>query len=911
MELIPGQAISHYLLIEKIGSGGMGVVWSAQDTKLKRNVAIKVLPFDLTGDAERKLRFQREAEMAAGLSHPNIAVIHEVGEYEGTPYLVMELLVGRTLRDVVDMRALSVTKWLEYAIPIASALTYAHKSGIVHRDLKSANVMVTDDGQVKLLDFGLAKLLDPNSQDNANNDATAQLETISQELTQAGVVLGTAAYMSPEQARSDEVDHRSDIFSFGVLLYELATGHLPFKGKTAIDTLSATLTHDPPLVSDLVDDLPGEVGRIVSKALEKEPQRRYQTADDIVSDFQNLKRDLGTGRVSIPGRSPVAGQTVVATHRRSKKPWLIGTVVAMALVAVIIGVTSQWGGEDATSVRQGATANARSDASPTSESPRIIVLPFENLGAPDDEYFASGVTEEIIGRLASVQDLEVISRSSAFQYDRSGKSMQGIGSDFNVDYILDGTVRWARDGDMSRVRISPQLVRVANDTGVWGETYDSDMDDIFQVQTAIATKVIEALGVVLVAGHSATSDEQPTANQGAYQAYLQGQIALTREPSSELAQQMFERAVEMDPNFHQAWAWLSRAHSWRHHAGDRDGNRCEAAKAAADEALQLAPDAPDSHMALGLYYYRCFRDYERALAEIEIAGHDRPNDTDVLSWTATLNKRQGNLEEAIRLNLRVLELDPMDYTAAQELGTAYHLNRNYADAIATHKRAISIAPDVVASYYYQTRTYLSWKGDTKSTRRVLDRMPSGDLAISQNYRFRLEYLDGQYQTALELAEGFPVFYEDQTTLHVRSAKQALCYAALGDTARARTAREAAVELLERKVAENPSDFRPYSDLGPILAALGRREPAITAARRAVELMPASKDAEAGVRPADHLALTYAILGDDDTARMLVEERIQARPGVLSIPLMRLDPRWSGFVATPQFEEMARRFDVVR
>jgi non-specific serine/threonine protein kinase len=258
MELMPGQKLSHYHLIEKIGAGGMGEVWSAQDTKLKRKVAIKILPSDLTADPERKLRFQREAETAARLSHPNIAVIHEVGEHEGIPYLVMELLVGKTLREVAGMRALPVTKWLEYAIPIASALTYAHKSGVVHRDLKSANVMVTDDGHVKLLDFGLAKLLDPDPGDAANNDATLQMETISRELTQAGMVMGTVAYISPEQARGDEVDHRSDIFSFGVLLYELATGRYPFKGKTAIDTLSATRSQDPPLVSDLVDDVPGE-----------------------------------------------------------------------------------------------------------------------------------------------------------------------------------------------------------------------------------------------------------------------------------------------------------------------------------------------------------------------------------------------------------------------------------------------------------------------------------------------------------------------------------------------------------------------------------------------------------------------------------------------------------------------------
>ena len=908
MELKPGQVISHYRLIEKIGSGGMGMVWSAQDTKLKRDVAIKFLPPGLTADPERRLRFQREAETAAGLSHPNIAVIHEVGEHEGTPFLVMELVVGKTLRDVAGMRALPVEKWLEYAIPIASALAFAHKSGIVHRDLKSNNVMVTDDGHVKLLDFGLAKLLDPKSQDEPDKDATTQLETISRELTLAGVVLGTVAYMSPEQARGDEVDHRCDIFSFGVLLYELATGRFPFEGKTAIETLNATLSYDPPPVSDLVDEVPGEAGRIVSKALEKEPQRRYQTADDMVTDFRNLKRDLGTGRVSIPGRDTERALTVATKRRRGAKPWLIGVGAAVVLIVVIIGVLSQRGGKDGSGDRPGATATVENAV----ERSRLVVLPFENLGAPDDEYFAAGVTEEIIGKLASVGDLEVISRSSAFQYDRVGKSMSQIGSDFDVDYILDGTVRWARGTEGSRVRISPQLVRVDNDTGVWGETYDSDMDDIFQVQTEIATKVIEALGVVLVAGHSATNVERPTANQDAYQAYLRGQDSLNKEPTSELAQEMFERAVELDPNFYQAWAWLSRAHSWRYHGGDRAGDRCEAAKAAADEALRLAPNAPDSHMALGLYYYRCFRDYNRALAEIELAGRDRPNDTDVLSWIATLNKRQGNLDEAIRLNKRVLELDPMDHSAAQELGTSYYFNRNYAEALAAHERAISISPDVAGSYYFQTRTYLSWKGDTKALRRVLDRMPSTDNVIAQSFRFHARVLR---RPVSRLRSRWPTPCPSSTktrqlSVRARPSKPSATRPWVTLLAPVRLERKP-WNCWREKLAEDPSDFRPYSDLGPILAALGRRDSAIAAARRAVELMPCSKDAEAAVQPADNLALTYAILGEYDEALPLVEERLQARPGSLSIPLMRLDPRWGGFVSSPQFQELARRYDLVR
>lgn len=906
MELQSGQSISHYRLIEKIGSGGMGVVWSAQDTKLKRQVAIKILPSHLTADTERKLRFQREAETAAGLSHPNIAVIHEVGDHQGTPYLVMELLVGHTLRDIADRRPLPVAKWLEFAIPIASALAYAHKSGIVHRDLKSANVMVTEDGHVKLLDFGLAKLLDDGAGDTPGT--TTELETISRELTVAGLVLGTVAYMSPEQARGEEVDHRSDIFSLGVLLYELATGQFPFEGKTAIEGLSATLSHEPPAVSELVDDLPGEAGRIVAKALEKDPRRRYQTADDLATDLRNLERDLDTGRVSIPGGPHVSGRTVAVKKRRSARLWWIAGAIAIALIAGTIGVLSLRGGPAERGGRPADLVAKERKTEPRDQGSRIVVLPFENLGAPDDEYFAAGVTEEIIGRLASVEELEVISRSSSFQYDRTGKTMGQIGADFAVDYILDGTVRWARSSNGSRVRISPQLVRVANDTGVWGETYDSDMDDIFQVQTAIATQVIEALGVVLVAGHRATSDEIPTTNQEAYQAYLKGQNALEREPTGDLAQQMFERAVELDPNFAQAWAWLSRAHSWRYHGGDRAGNRCEKAKAAADEALRLAPDAPASRMALGLYYYRCFRDYERALAEIGIAGRDRPNDTDVLSWKATLNKRQGNLDEAIRLNRRVLELDPMDPTAAQELGTCLHFNRQYAEAIDAYERAISISPDVPGSYYFPTRVYMSWNGDIESMREVLERMPAGDHELARNYKFELEYFDGRYEAALAVTASMPELYEDQTTLHPRAAKQAMCYAAMGDTARARAANEDAAALLESRVAQDPSDFRPYSDLGPVLAALGRRDEAIGAARRAAELMPGSRDAEAAVKPADDLVLTYAILGEYDTTRELAKERIQARPGALTIVKMQLEPRWKGFVASPQFQELVRSLD---
>jgi TolB-like protein/Flp pilus assembly protein TadD/tRNA A-37 threonylcarbamoyl transferase component Bud32 len=917
VDLKPDQHISHYRLIEQIGAGGMGIVWSAQDTRLKRRVAIKILPAELTADPERRLRFQREAETAASLSHPNIAVIYEVGEHEGAPFLAMELLAGRTLREVVGNRALTPREWLKYALPIASALAHAHKCGIVHRDLKSANVMVTDDGHVKLLDFGLAKLLEPES--TTDSDVHTQMETISAELTHAGRVLGTVAYMSPEQARGASVDRRSDIFSFGVLLYELITGRLPFTGNTDIESLNATLTLDPSPVSELNADATGEAGRIVAKALEKEPERRYQTADDMVSDFRNFKRDIDTGRTAIPGTGtgPIAaatGGTATAGAARRIPPLVIGAVAAIVLIVVIAVVALQLRSGDESEITEtprhaGGTAGAGSNTpgaiQPANAVTRVVVLPFENLGDAGDAYFAAGVTEEIIGRLSSVRDLAVISRSSAFQYEKSGRTMQQIGADFGVDYILDGTVRWARSGEQSRVRISPQLVRVADDTGVWSETYDSSMDDIFQVQSDIAGKVIDALGVVLGAGDRASLAAKPTDSQDAYQAYLRGIEALTETPTRELAQRMFERAVELDPGFYQAWAGLSRAHSWRFHGGDRKSGRCDAAKEAADEAMRLAPQAPEARMALGLYYYRCFRDYDRALAEIEIAGRDRPNDVDVISWKATLNKRQGNLEEAIRLNSLALELDPMDYTSASELGVCYNHNRQYAEAEDAFNLAISIGPDVPNPYMQQARVYYRWKGTTDESRAMLEAMPRTDLMWVNLAQYELEFFDGQYEKAIATLGAFPEITEDQTTLNVRSALEAHCYDAMGNSERARELREGAVKLLQEKARENPEDFRVYSDLGPELAALGRRQEALAAARKAVELMPRTKDAEAADMPEQNFVLTHVLLGDLDTALELAADLLAATPGEMTVAYMRLDPRWKPLVDYPRFADLER------
>jgi TolB-like protein/Flp pilus assembly protein TadD/predicted Ser/Thr protein kinase len=881
-----GKTLGHYEINASLGRGGMGEVYRARDTKLRREVAIKVLPPALTADPERRMRFQREAQTAAALSHPNIAVIHEISEHEGSPFLVMELIEGQTLDEATQGKTLSMKEWLHYAVPIAEAIAHAHRNGVVHRDLKPSNVMITEDGRVKLLDFGLAKLLEPDLE----TDQTA-LDTISQELTRAGKVIGTVAYMSPEQARGQTIDHRTDIFSLGVLLYQLATGRLPFAGDSDIESLNATLTEDPPPLLETAPEFAPEASRVVAKSMEKEPDRRYQSAAEIVTDFRNLARDLDTGRVSIAGTT---GSTSIAPAPRTRPKWAL-PVVALAVVAALIGFW-QFG--------PGGGDSATTEAA--AESARIVVLPFENLGAPEDEYFAAGVTEEIIGRLASVSDVSVIARSSAFQYDRTGKTLQQVGADFDVEYVLEGTVRWARSGETNRVRIAPQLVRVNDATSIWGETYDSSMDDIFQVQSNIARQVIDALGVVLMGSDQSSLESRPTENQDAYRAYLRGRDALDKTPTEPLAEEMFTRAVELDPDFALAWAGLSRAHSWRFHGGDKSPDRRDAALSAAQEALRLAPDAPEAMMAMGLYHYRCFRDYDRALAQIERAAANRPNDTDVLGWKATIFKRQGKYDEAIRLRERIMELDPMADGSARELGVTYRLMREYAKSIEAYDRAIAIAPDVASPHFRKAFIYFAWKGTTPEARASLETMPSGagETELANDAWFWLEYYEGRYEEALARARSGPEMFADQLTLNVRAALEALCLEQLGRPAEANAAWQEAVDFLEREKSQRPDDFRVHRDLAEPLAALGRGDEALAAARRAIELMPMTTDVEAGPAPLESLLMAHLRLGQFDEAFAALEPL--PRESLLTVTRMRLDPRFESFVGLPRFAEFERR-----
>jgi non-specific serine/threonine protein kinase len=535
MQNLIGRTLGHYRIDEKIGAGGMGEVYRAHDERLDRDVAVKVLPEDVAQDEERLTRFEREAKAVAQLAHPNILAIHDFGTEDGVAYAVMELLEGESLREVIATGRLTAAKAVEHARAIAEGLAAAHDKGIVHRDLKPENVFLTRDGRIKILDFGLAKLQLPD-QDLATETPTATLET------KPGSLLGTVAYMAPEQVQGKPADHRSDLFALGVLLYEMLTGHRPFGGSTTVETAAAILKEDPEAISVTSPGVPLSLAGVVAKCLEKRPEDRFSSAHDL---------SLTLGAIDSDGPLQKAPPESFIAKRW---PHVLAVVIA-ALIAVFFVLPPE-------GLFEGP------EEEPVAPSlPRIVVLPFENLGSADDEYFADGMTEEITARLATVDGMQVISRTSARQYAGTEKTISEIGKELDVGYVLEGTVRWARSGKDSRIRITPQLIRVEDDSHLWVDTYDRVLNDVFELQTEIAKKVADALGVTIGRGEKGGIETRPTDNLEAYQAYLRGRYWATRPHFTyenwERAMAAYQEAVELDPGFGLAHAQLAREHALR------------------------------------------------------------------------------------------------------------------------------------------------------------------------------------------------------------------------------------------------------------------------------------------------------------------------------------------------------------
>jgi len=594
--------------------------------------------------------------------------------------------------------------------------------------------------------------------------------------------------------------------------------------------------------------------------------------------------------------------------------WWLGRDGSVASKVAEVGNSSRHPGRS--SVGSAATPSTkdslRASEQTTEATIRLAVLPFENLGSPDDEYFSDGISDEIRGRLAKVRKLGVISRSSAFQYKDTDKTNRQIGSELGVDYLIDGTIRWDKRGDgAGRVRITPELIRVSDDMSLWSQPYDRQTEDIFEVQTDIAAQVLKQLQITLLEPERRGIEAKPTENSDAYHAYLRGLVYLGQtdwmEEQYRLAIQMFERAVSLDPGFALAYVQLSEAHSAMHHFGhDSTEARAGKAKAAVDRAFELQPDLPEAYVALGLYHYRCHRDYDRALEAFHIAQQDLPNDSEVLDGIAYIERRQGKLEEAIGYLKRAFESNPLNAVLPAEIGQTYVMLRRYPQAEPWYDESVSLVPDQLRAYDYKSRLYWLWHGDTDVPRATLEDMPVKETPDSHSIYiwFQQELFERNYQAALErLASISNESLVEQVCFIPTAQLAGLVHRLMGDSERSREDYDTARMLLEEEAKKRPDDHRIRSSLGIAYAGLGRKEDAIREGKRGMELFPVSKDALIGPYREEDLAFIYTLVGEYDLALDKLEYLLSIPSQTMSVPMLRLDPRWDALRDHPRYKSL--------
>ncbi|MEE9269073.1 MAG: protein kinase [Candidatus Krumholzibacteria bacterium] len=890
-----GQTISHYKITDKLGSGGMGDVYRARDTKLGRDVAIKFLPEEMARDAERRRRFEREARAVAALKHPNIVTIYSVEEAAGRHFITMELVEGQSLRDVIPRGGLSLERLFDLAIPLADAISSAHESSITHRDLKPANIMLDHSGRLKVLDFGLAKLLDPTADAERAKTVVGSVSD-----TAVGQILGTAAYMSPEQAEGKPIDHRSDIFSLGIVLYEMATGERPFKGDTHISTISSVLKDNPPSVTSLKHSLPHHLGRIVNRCLEKKPDKRFQSAKDIHNELEGLKKEVDSGELT-----ETVGAAPAAARSRSWLPFAIvgGVIVIVAGMWMVRSPMQDDGNK--TQPTQVAASSAPGSARAGGDNRKMtIVFPFENLGPPEDAYFAAGMTEEITSRLAAVSGLGVISRTSATQYDRTGKTMKQIGEDLGVDYVLEGTVRWAKRADGSgRVRITPQLIRVSDDTHLWSDTYDRELDDIFDVQSDIAGRVIEQLDVTLLGSERVLVETALTKNMKAYKLYMQ---AKDLEPEGDFAEydmrrvKLFEKAIELDPGFIAARSELSIHHSSHYTIFDHTDGRLSRARKALQAAETIDPDHHRTRLARGYYLYYGFRDYDQALTEFLAALAAVPSDAEAQQAIGYIYRRQGKWDQSNAALEKALDLDPRDEDIASNLATTYRGMRRFEDAVRAIERAIDVDPDDDQNRWAKARYMVAWKGDVDAARELAPpKSTRGGFWQALSW-FSIHMWERNYSAAIEavqeMKETSPLFQALQS--HLIAVAEALAE----DPRAARRSLEASARELETVLDGAPSNSVIRQWLSVTYAILDRKDAAVREAKLAVDLT--AKDNFAGPESLENLAAVYAIIGRHEEAIDLLERLMNTvYSGSITPNLLKLNAAWDPLRKNPRFQKL--------
>jgi len=724
-----GQIISHYRILEKLGGGGMGVVYKAQDVKLDRFVALKFLPHHLSADSDEKTRFIHEAKTASALDHPNICTIYEIDETaDGQMFIAMAYYDGETLKKKVASGQLSVDSAIDIATQIAQGLSRAHEAGITHRDIKPANVMITARGEVKIVDFGLAKLAGRTK------------------LTKSGTTMGTAAYMSPEQAQGAEVDHRTDIWSLGVVLYEMLTGQLPFSGEYEMAMMYSLVNTDPKPVRSLRSEVSVDLEQIVNKALVKKPEERYQKIDEMLADLKSSTQK-SESKKTFPTRKLAVG-----------KRWYLYA----GLVVLILGVI---------------LASIFLRPKPAAAIDSIAVLPLENMtGDPNQEYFVDGMTEALIANLAKINSLRVISRTSIMQYKKARKSLPEIARELNVEAIVEGSVARS-DG---RVRITAQLIDAPTDRHLWANSYDRDLRDVLALQSEVTTAIVREIQVKLTPQEQQRLTKTRQVNPDAYRLYLKGRNILSNDYNEAVkALECFQQAAQLDPSFAPAYAGQALSYiimKMNSITGAMSPQEIfPRAKAAALKALQLDATTGEAHSALGQVKFYYEWDWDGPERDFQNALKVDPQNTEILISYSSYLVQTGRFDESIALVKKAIDLAPLSPVYSVIVGPTCWIARRYDDGIAHLRNMLDIYPDAAWMINY----HLAWNyvGKRMHQEAIDAAEKSGDL-VTRAYVYAVA---GKRDEALKLLNEL---FEKSKREYIEPVFIAQIYIGLGDKEKA-------------------------------------------------------------------------------------------------------------------------------
>jgi len=851
----------------EIGRGGMATVFLARDEKHERLVAIKVLrpEFAATLGPER---FRREITLAAGLQHPHILPVFDSGETpEGLLWFSMPFVAGESLRERLRReQRLPFEDALRLTHELAAALDYAHRRGVVHRDVKPENVMLTGEGEVLLADFGIARSIASGAQSATRSGGDA--------LTETGFAVGTPAYMSPEQASGERtIDARSDIFSLGAVAYEMLAGEPPFIASTPQAMIAKMLVTVAPSVRVVRPAVPAGVDLAIRRALAQHPGDRFASATDFATALE-------AGRAQIDPPTP-----------RRRIPWTAALAGAVLLALVLVGAyasRSLFGGP---------------------RVPTVAVLPFDNLGDSSDAYFADGITDEVRGKLAALHGLRVIASGSSERYRHSGKSQQQIAGELGVQYLLVGHVRWLRHGPGGdRVRVDPELVHVGTSgepETTWQEGFDDVLSDVFAVQTRIASEVADQLRVRLGSGERATLADQPTRNLDAYDAYLRGQSYAVHgnDPGAQRrAAAAYREAVQLDTGFAVAWAALSATYSNLY--GMQPAPAMEdSARIAGETAVRVKPTLPEAHAALSYYYTAVRRDLPRALAEVELGRRLAPNNAALLQRQGYAEGHLGHWDAAVAHLDTAARLDPRDDGILGDLGLTLLYARRPADAAVTLDRALALEPTNVTHVEWRMLVALSL-GDLAGAHAVQHAaLANVDTTTLVSYIASVRdlgwALDAPLQGVLR-GLGPAAFDDDRATWGLALAEEA---SRRGDSAAMRAYADTALRALPAQLVSTHNDPETHAHYGIALAYLGRDSAAIAAGRAAVAEEPASVDSRGGVLIQHLLVRIYLYTGHADRAIAELQPLLAA-PGYLTPAWLQIDPDFAAVRRTPAFARLA-------